>query len=215
MRGRMRGHMRRGMCNRLFQELPGRARGASRREGGNFGAVPESRAPVGLNVGILVGTSGAIFVLKPVGKNEVLAKVGSPVPAPVPVCIRLGKNVGLNVGSFVPTPVPEPTKDRKNRRQTCEPLRRSHRRQQSACMAQKRLDAGFCTKPGPSRCLAECGCVGRCTRSGTCGFVGRRASAGTSSCSSSGRDNRGQDRCADECGFVGRRNPYRYQSPFQ
>jgi len=63
---------------------------------------------VDLNVGILVGTSGVIFVLKPVCKNDVLAKVGSPVPAPVPVCTRLGKKEGLKVGMnvFAPAPVP-------------------------------------------------------------------------------------------------------------
>ena len=71
---------------------------------------PKVGEPVDLNVGILVGTNGAIFVLRPVGKNDVLAKVGSPVPAPVPLCTRVGKNVGLNVGSFVPTPAPLPTK---------------------------------------------------------------------------------------------------------
>jgi hypothetical protein len=42
--------------------------------------------PVGLNVGTLVGTNGPTFVMRPVGKNEVLANVGNPVTMRVPVC---------------------------------------------------------------------------------------------------------------------------------
>ncbi len=159
---------------------------------------PKVAAPVGLNVGILVGTKGAIFVLRPVGTNEVLAKVGSPVPAPVPVCARLGKKEGLNVGMnvFAPAPVPAmvavPVRTGKLEGK---PVNFFVGATEGNRVPKQRLDTGFCTKSGPNRCDSECG------------FVRHSARAGASTGPGRGRvsENTGQNPCKALCGFVGRR----------
>ena len=68
-------------------------------------APNEDRTPVGLNVGIFVGTRGAMAVLNPVGKNEVFINVGTPVPKRTDdgmIDGSVARNVGITLGNSVP-----------------------------------------------------------------------------------------------------------------